>query len=954
MKCNDSTLELEAHGSFDMLLRGKSLVNNMTQTRGFTLLLCGPPGAGKTTMGLYLLHDIFQKLKDIKDKRPKALMLSLVESAEQIAEICNIYGFNFGLEGDQSSVHLIPCRFAAGEVPDFKKITSAAGLESGAGDLLLVDGVSILGTHEKYRSELLSFLDQIKERFFFTILIAEEYRESDDNFLEYGVDGIISEKVNQITRSRSLEITKLRWHDYYLGAHSFKLQDKRRFPKGPGVLFFPSVNCLIGERICKQDNKETVGLTSGVDGFDKIVKLEGGPFQLGEQVLLVGPSGSGKFHFGTQFLEAAASVEQSIYISFIRSFHDISSRIDSLSLSKEEDSDRICDCLHFSSTGFVVDEVLCAIHNILTEKEPKVTRLFIDGISALRCHFETDEKFERFLRSFLQLLSTFSNVAALISYYTPKVFSSYSEIDIPASERFSMVIGFNFQEQHNRLIPGIVALRSRISGCDTSLKVPKIVDGKYTIDHKAGWPRVGLLGGEREQVHEEVPFVKLFFENRSEDEIVRPPFQDFEERYPQGHIFRMVAKHNPQPSHWSFLGYAGPGHSNTKLADLRKYVMDVLREQGVFGEVPLEIKSKLEDRFEDGFLWKDIGASDESPCVMVPFYADVGVLVYREDCLRTLQGKNEGEDVDLPETWDSLLDMVGNFATCDNIRHLFIIPNTSGDIKNFVSFFFELCWTYGWDFPDTNHYENNEVLEKLEEWVKGKYFDNTVSLLKKMVEVGKDKAIPNPNVGGHYHESVFARRWFSKIHLRPEDAKKRAELGDKAHRFGIMPLPGVENEGKVIPGISNVDLYCLAIIREALAPETAWMLASSLFDDPVDEDRVRRKRGIPISQKLFRTRIIKDNLGAPPPPPEGKPEFYDDQEKLFKKYVDTLETILDSSSEEQPRFRRTADIPKFFYLEELLSRQLPRLFELSIKESDVKDEILKGLKDIYSKKSQHK
>jgi hypothetical protein len=98
-------------------------------------------------------------------------------------------------------------------------------------------------------------------------------------------------------------------------------------------------------------------------------------------------------------------------------------------------------------------------------------------------------------------------------------------------------VGFNFQEQYNRLVPGIVILKSRAKKFDASLKVPQVLEGRYAIDHKAGWPRVGLLGGEREQVREEKPFVKLFFENPYEAEVLRAPFVDFADRYPAGNIF---------------------------------------------------------------------------------------------------------------------------------------------------------------------------------------------------------------------------------------------------------------------------------------------------------------------------------------------------------------------------------------------------------------------------------
>lgn len=961
MQGKDCTKSQKADSPFEVILRSHSLLDGFfSQKDGAILLLCGPPGAGKTTLGMYILHNIFHMRKGKEQSAPNALVLSLVETLNQFHKICHLYNFDFG-DDDQARVHLVGGRLAPGDQPDLKDIASKIDLTLKPYDFLLIDGISVLESHKNHRSQLLAFLDQIKSQKLFTILIAEEYHENQDIFLQYEVDGVIRLGVDKLTYARTLEICKLRWHNHYLGKHAFRLQDSVTKSQQAGVLFFPSVDCLIGERkakpaVAKNDGKlletsKKKRFSSGVEGFDEIANAKEGPFHPGEQVLLIGPGGAGKFLFGMQFLEASAPDEKSILLSFVQTFQDVESWFHLR--SQKNQSKRICKCLHFSPVGLVIEEMLGALYNLLEDSGPTPTRLLIDGISALRCLFESDGKFETFLVSVLDLLRTFPNVASVISYYTPRMFASYAEINIPAAERFSMVIGFNFQEQHNRLVPGIVILKSHVPDCDKSLRVPKVsFDGGYSIDFRAGWPRVGLLGGEREQVREERPFVKLFFENRSEHEVIESAFEDFAERYPKEHIFKMVTKHNPQPEHWSFLGYAGPGHSNTKLVELRKYVMDVLRERGVFLDIPEEMEKRLQDRFESGFLWHDSTALHKNSDVVVPFYADVGVLVYQEDALRKLQQKKDEEKLDVPLCWDEIIKMGTEFQPDreSGIRHLFVIPETVGDPKHFVSFFFELCWSAGWDFPASCRLDNHEeVLERLKSWVKGPYFENAISILREMTTETRGEAVPNPNEGGHYHESVFSRRWFSKIHLLPDDATQRANARKKAFRFGIAPIPGVRKNDKILQGISNVDLYCIGIIREALAPETGWMLMSSLLGKDVDVERVKRKRGLPISHRLFKTRLMQDNLKAPlPAPTTDRLDFYDNQITLFKKYSEVLKSILLPKPNQPARFRRTSDIPKFFYVEQCLADNLPELFKVPpINDKEVRRKIVECLDKIY-------
>jgi hypothetical protein len=408
----------------------------------------------------------------------------------------------------------------------------------------------------------------------------------------------------------------------------------------------------------------------------------------------------------------------------------------------------------------------------------------------------------------------------------------------------------------------------------------------------------------------------------------------------------MVAKRNPQPDHWSFLGYAGPGHSNTKLVELRKYVMDKLRERGVFLEVPAEMEERIEDRFAPDFLWADRTARPGDPRVTVPFYADVGVLVFQADALEA-SGRAWA-----PGTWDELLEWIEPSQSKDvltrgrNLRHVFVIPDPVKEAKNFVSFIFELSWTYGWTFPALDRpADSTEALHLLDQWVRGDVFGQVVELLDRMITAGEPSgAVPNPNRGGDFHEALFSRRWFSEIYPVAPDEKTKSTF--REYQFSIAQLPGIRRGGEVLPGIANVDLYSLGIVRGALAPETGWMLASSLFEPEVDIARARLKRGLPISPTLFRSQVIEDSLCAQPP-------AYEAGRDLFHGHASTLKAILDPLS--GPKlFRRTADIPRFFDLEKLLARALPRLFEklpVSVDTlREVRAEILEGLPKIYESK----
>jgi KaiC/GvpD/RAD55 family RecA-like ATPase len=979
MRLKDVSAKLRTFQGIEAILRQGPLVTAETDQNSFALLIAGLPGVGKTTVGLFLLNWLYRKRRN-SAKAP--LMLSLVENGEQLDRICSLFGFHFR----DGEAPVLPVHVKGGEEPNLKELARVVGLTLEPGDLVFVDGISVLGTEAGSRGVLRAFIDQIRRERLAAILVAEEYSVHGDMYLDYAVDGIIRLGLDTklsaergIAPRRRFEIAKLRWHDYVLGPHAFRLQSRPATGASDhmGVRFFPSAACLISGRLrgerrvqamksYERWKEQTLG--SGVDGFDTMVSGHTadrdaelgagaslahtpGAFRIGDAVLLLGPSGSGKFLFGVQFLGAATKDERAVFLSFARSIDSLRSRFDSL-----PEAGPASLALHLDVTEMTLEEMLGAVHNLLEEHEPKVTRLFVHGLSTLRLRFADEAQYESFFRSLLTLIGTFPSVTALVSYNTSRVFASYAEIDIPVSDAFSTIVGFNFQEQYNRLVHGIVILKSHAAKYDASLKVPEIENGTYRINTKEGWAKVALLSGDRERVHEERPFVKLFFENKSDQEVLRGPFDEFRARYPGSTEFQMVGKHNPQPSHWSFRGYFGPGHSNTKLVQLRKYVLDELRDDDRLVDVPHELTTRLAvgqpDYFSDRFLWRDCTATTESDVrQMLPAYADVGVLVYQDDAL--------GADIKIPRTWEELGETVDRFKALQETsgtskRHLFVIPNTVGDYRNFVAFFFELCWTCGWDFPSDGACADRAMaLNALMEWVDGDYFTEAVDLLLTLVDRGKPDIIPNPVRGGHYHESVFSRRWFSKIHLLPEDADARAISGQPGLRFGIAPLPGVNRRnGKVLPGISNVDLYALGVIRGALAPETAWMLVTSLFERDLDTSRAKRKRGLPISRTKFNTRLVQDNLKAVPisPAKSSAEVFYEGMGDLFNKYGETLNLILGQVEEDTQqvpavhRFKRTSDIPRFFHVEACLAKHLPRIFatprmELAKIRSDIKQDL---------------
>lgn len=265
--------------------------------RGSSVLIDGPPGSGKSTLGLRLLHE------GIERHGEPGLMLAFEEFPRQVHQAALDAGIDLRAHEESGKLRILwtspqrilealqggsdllervmqqmgACRVLVDSITHFKRVPAIAGAEGAM------------------REVLGAMLQQMKLRGVTTILVKELDGESPRSvaFEEYLVDtsirlhhslaGIGSDLA--LEEARFLEVRKARGMANATGLHPFQLGKD-----GPRVhvRWRPT---SIGLPLPPQGPLHRVRMASGVPGLDEAL---GGGFQSGQLAVIEGDSGSGR------------------------------------------------------------------------------------------------------------------------------------------------------------------------------------------------------------------------------------------------------------------------------------------------------------------------------------------------------------------------------------------------------------------------------------------------------------------------------------------------------------------------------------------------------------------------------------------------------------------------------------------------------------------------------------
>jgi len=292
----------------DTLLDGGFLYHN-------AILLKGPPGSGKTTLGFQIIRN------GIVEFGEPGLVVSFDQFPQQFQRDMESYGWNIAeltKTGKLETLFVSPEDLApvAAHLDSMVVGRVAEAAERTAAVRVLVDSVSHFKRASNdpmvQRTLLMAFVNQLKTMGLTPILTAELGSRADDqiDFEEYVVDCVVILELlarpGHPIPERTIEVRKARGQSHLGGKHPFQF-------RAHGIEVFPH---RLPQPLTVSDlgDRPLGHVSSGITGLDRMLR---GGFTAGVPSLVAGVSGTFKTTTLAHFLAAgAAAREPGLLISF--------------------------------------------------------------------------------------------------------------------------------------------------------------------------------------------------------------------------------------------------------------------------------------------------------------------------------------------------------------------------------------------------------------------------------------------------------------------------------------------------------------------------------------------------------------------------------------------------------------------------------------------------------------
>ena len=394
--------------------------------RGNVILVEGPAGAGKTTMGLEFIYRGASEFNE-----PGLIVLFEVSPLKMMRDAAQL-GWDFAELERAGKVKII---FTTRSVlqqelqqADSLLLAEAAGI--GARRMFIdalpplpPDGVNEGNGHNGINGsrEMFHTLVQGLHRENVTALIAveapglERIRLARPPVEEFIADTIIVLRIENVQRAavRSIEVVKSRGHSFQMGTHTFRIVN------GRGIEVYRRVQAP------REDSRDrasafdpTTRISTGIPGLDELVN---GGYFLGSTTLLVGVSGVGQSVMALQYLaEGVRRGERGLMLSLDEAPAQILRNAKTIGIDLEPEIDRGMVRVQYDAPQEIeVDRHFHQIEEIIKEFKPR--RVVVDSLSTYGSTMGSSARiFRDFFHALVALMKQ-HQVAAIYNHENPEI-----------------------------------------------------------------------------------------------------------------------------------------------------------------------------------------------------------------------------------------------------------------------------------------------------------------------------------------------------------------------------------------------------------------------------------------------------------------------------------------------------------------------------------------------------